>query len=230
MENIYFDNTYLSNNQDWHQEDAPFKAAKILEIVRQHNLNFKTVCEIGCGSGEILVELKNKLPEDGEFAGFDISPQAFHIAKEKESGRLRFFQKDITKEKDVNFDLLLVIDVFEHIENYFSFLREIRPKGTYTVFHIPLDLSVWTLFREKMLLESKQRVGHIHNFTESFIKSVLEDCGYQIIGSSYTEPTYVGKSMKERIIQLLRKTTFRINQRLSTKLYGGYSLMVLAKN
>src|SRR6266487_6207817 len=182
MQDIYNDKTYLSNNPNWHEEDAPFKTEKILLLLKRNSIAFNTVCEIGCGSGEILVQLSAKLPETVKIFGFDISKDAISIAKKKETGRIKFELKDITdKNEKYFFDLLLVIDVIEHIDNYFKFLSDIAMKGKYTIFHIPLDICVWSLFRERMLIESKERVGHIHNFTEDFITSILTDYGFKII-------------------------------------------------
>jgi len=36
---------------------------------------------------------------------------------------------DISQEKDTFFDLLLVLDVIEHVEDAFGFLNGIRPKS-----------------------------------------------------------------------------------------------------
>ncbi|MEI6346728.1 MAG: class I SAM-dependent methyltransferase [Bacteroidota bacterium] len=231
MSNIYNDSTYLSNNPTWHEEDAQFKSDKILQILNRNHINYKTVCEIGCGSGEILVQLASKLDEQIHFCGFDISKDAIEIAEKKQTDRLKFELKDITDENDSQFfDLVLVIDVIEHIDNYFIFLEKISSKGKYTLFHIPLDLCLWTLFREKMLIESKERVGHIHNFTEEFIISILNDKGFSVIDKMYTEPISVPTSFKQKIIDLLRKTLYKINKRFCTKTIGGYSLLVLTEN
>ena len=117
------------------------------------------------------------------------------MASKKEEINLKFELKDITKSDDKSFfDVLLVIDVIEHLSNYFSFLESISKKSKYTIFHIPLDMFVWSLFREQMLIESKKRVGHIHNFTEDFILSVLNDYGYKIVSKQYTEPDYKSNS------------------------------------
>ena len=113
--------------------------------------------------------------------------------------------------KIIFFDVLLVIDVLEHIDNYFKFLDGIIKKGKYTIFHIPLDISIWSLFREKMLIESKERVGHIHNFTEDFIKNILEDHGFKILFQTYTPPTFKVKSFKGTIVNNIRKLLFKIN-------------------
>jgi len=231
MGDIYNNGTYLSNNPGWHEEDAGFKAGKILELLNRNTLSFKTVCETGCGSGQVLVELCDKLPSNVSMFGYDISKDAIHIAKKKEATRIKFEQKDITdKENNDFFDLLLVIDVIEHIENYFGFLRGIAVKSKYTIFHIPLDLSLWSLFREKMLIESKNRVGHIHNFTEDFIESILTDNGFEIVDKLYTEPTFEMISPKQKFINGVRKLLFRINKRFCTKTLGGYSILLLAKN
>jgi predicted TPR repeat methyltransferase len=231
MSNIYNDSTYLNNNPTWHEEDAQFKADKILKILNRNHINYKSVCEIGCGSGEILVQLASKLDEQIHFCGFDISKDAIEIAEKKQTDRLKFELKDITDENDSQFfDLVLVIDVIEHIDNYFNFLEKISSKGKYTLFHIPLDLCLWTLFREKMLIESKERVGHIHNFTEDFIVSILNDKGFSVIDKMYTEPISVPTTFKQKIIDLLRKTLYKINKRFCTKTIGGYSLLVLTEN
>lgn len=230
MKDIYNDRTYLTRNPTWNAEDAPFKAAEILKLLV--NLNMGTICEIGCGSGEILVQLSQRLPEDVRFFGFDVSRDAMEIAKLKETPSIRFDLRDLSAPADdlPLFDLLLVIDVIEHVDNYFAFLDGIRPKGRYTVFHIPLDLSVWSLFRESILIESKARVGHIHNFTEDFILSVLADHGFRVVDKSYTPPTFETMGFKQRVVNACRKTLFKINKRLCMKLIGGYSVMVLCEN
>lgn len=229
MNDIYNDSTYLTNNPRWHEEDAPFKAGKIIELLERNPVDFKTVAEIGCGSGEILVQLEKKLPAVTNFFGYDISKDAINIARKKETGKIKFDLKDVTKE-NVHYDLLLVIDVIEHIENYFEFLEGIVSKGSYTIFHIPLDMCMWSLFREQMLIESKKRVGHIHNFTEDFIKGILSDHGFEIIDQLYTPPGFSSMTFKQKIVNTVRKLLFRINKRFCTKTLGGYSILLLAKN
>ncbi len=83
MNDIYNDQTYLRNNPSWGEEDAPMKADAITRLLLKNNIDFKTVAEAGCGSGEILVQLENKFPETEKFYGFDISKDAFQIAVKK---------------------------------------------------------------------------------------------------------------------------------------------------
>ena len=232
MPDIYNDQTYLRQNPTWHEEDAPFKAAHIRRLLARHpHLLHQTVCEVGCGSGEVLVQLAAHLPPATQLTGFDISADALTLARPKQTDRLRFAQHDLTTNPPATpYDLLLVLDVLEHLPDYFGFLARLGPAARYTIFHIPLDMCVWSLLREGMLLESKARVGHIHNFTEDFIVSVLADYGYRVVDRHYTEPRYKHLAGKERVKHWLREALYRISPRFCTKTLGGYSLLVLAEN
>jgi predicted RNA methylase len=229
MKDIYNNQTYLNNNPSWGEEDSPMKVEVITRILKKNNISFKTVAEAGCGSGEILVLVRKTISATEHFHGFDTSNDAFSISVKKQTQKIRFENADITC-LDIHVDLLLVIDVLEHIPDYFKFLENIHSKSRYTVFHIPLDMSVWSLFREKMLIESKSRVGHIHAFTEEFILDILEDHGFQIIDKSYTPPTFSHYSLKQKITHGFRSFLFLLNKKLASKTIGGYSIMVLAKN
>jgi hypothetical protein len=63
------------------------------------------------------------------FSGYEISPQAFEICKKKERQNLRYFLRDLLDDNEAVFELVLAIDVFEHIEDYIGFLRKLRAKG-----------------------------------------------------------------------------------------------------
>jgi trans-aconitate methyltransferase len=96
--------------------------------------------EVGCGAGEILRQLSLQLPAT-TFSGFDISTDAIALAQTRENERTHFFNMDL-RTSPVTFDVLLVMDVVEHIEDCFGFLRSIREKAEYKIIHIPLDMSV----------------------------------------------------------------------------------------
>jgi len=81
-----------------------------------------------------------------------------------------------TKER---FDLLLCIDVFEHIPNYLVFLEKLRNHADRFIFHIPLDLSVLTILRPARLLKGRYGVGHLHTFNYELALAVLKDTGYE---------------------------------------------------
>ncbi len=129
-QNIYEDGSYLANNPTWHEEDAPFKAKYIFESLQNNAIFFKTIAEIGCGTGAVLKNVRKFYDnDDAEWKGFDIAGDAIAIAqRDKNDESLQFFHKDLLKTEEY-FDVLLVIDVFEHVPDYMGFVREMQAKG-----------------------------------------------------------------------------------------------------
>ena len=137
---------------------------------------------------------------------------------------------DISQEKDTFFDLILVLDVIEHVEDYFGFLNGIRPKGDLKIFHIPLDLSVQALLRKRGLLKRREMYGHLQYFTKDTALETLKDVGYEILDFFYTPRCIeLGAEFAQKVVRLPRKICFAIHQDLTVRILGGYSLLVLAK-
>jgi cyclopropane fatty-acyl-phospholipid synthase-like methyltransferase len=231
MKNIYEDGTYLEKNPTWHEKDSLWKAKQIAKIIKKNNLSPSTMCEIGCGAGEILNQLSDILGNTIIFFGYEISPQAFEICKKKSKKNLRFLLGDLLDEKGTVFDLVMAIDVFEHVEDYFGFLRKLKFKGTYKIFHIPLDLSVQTILRTSPILKERKSVGHIHYFMKETALSTLEDAGYEVLDYFYTRGSLElpNRGWKANLLRLPRKLFFMIDQDLAVRILGGFSLLVLAK-
>jgi len=230
MKNIYLEENseYKKNNPSWHVEDSPWKAQKILELITKNNLQVNTVAEIGCGFGEILNQLYFKFSNEVIFSGYDISEDAYIESISRSKERLQFYKEDLLQ-KNVYFDLLLMIDVFEHVDDYLGFIRASMTKSNYCVFHIPLDLSISSIARGK-LIDARRSVGHIHYFSKETALATIEHCNLEIIDYIYTDGAIsLGKKLKTRILNIFRKLFFNLNKDFAVRLFGGYSLMVLAK-
>jgi hypothetical protein len=228
--NLYIDGDYLEKNPLWHADESPFKVTQILRMLQKNNLQPKSVCEVGCGAGEVLRLLQQKMDNACTFCGYEISPQALNMCKSKANERLRFRQADISQEKDAFFEMMLVLDVVEHVEDYYGFLKGLLPKSKYKIFHFPLDLSVQAVLRERGLLTRRDLFGHIQYFTKETALATLKDVGYQLVDWFYTPRCIdLAKQMIQKIAILPRKICFAIHQDLAVRILGGYSLLVLAK-
>src|SRR5436190_10756423 len=139
-ENIYTSGQYLEKNPTWHIEESAWKVRHILPMMYRHHLVPDTVCEVGCGAGEVLRLLQERLNDASTLWGYDISPQAIEMCKEKANERLHFKLADIRREQDVFFDILLMFDVIEHLVDFFSYLRVIKLKSRYKLFNIPVEV------------------------------------------------------------------------------------------
>jgi len=230
-EERYTAGEYLARNPTWHEEDSPWKANLIMKMLNKNDIQPNSICEVGCGAGGILSHLYDSLPENISFCGYDISPDAYEISKKKETRRLSFYLEDFLDEHDAFFDLLLVIDVFEHVEDYLGFLRKIKNRARYTIFHIPLDISVQRVLLSKPILRRRREVGHIHYFTKETALATLEDTGFQVIDHFYTAGTLElpSQSLIYSLGKLPLKIACMLHQDLAVRILGGHSLMVLAE-
>lgn len=231
LEELYVSGVYLEKNPNWHVEESPWKAKHIMRMLARNGIAPETIGDVGCGAGEVLKQLQEKMDPTCSFWGYDISPQAFELAQGRANERLHFKLADIKQERDAYFDLILVLDVIEHLEDYFSLLRAIRPKSDYKIFHIPLDLSVQTILRRNGLPKVREWYGHVHYFTKDIALQVLRDLGYDVLDYCYTARA-IEQSTQEiprNLMKLPRKLLFAIHKDLAARILGGWSLLVLAK-
>ena len=228
--NMYMDGGYLEKNPLWHADESPFKVAQILRMLQKNRLKPKTICEVGCGVGEVLKLLQKKMDPTCDFWGYEISPQALEICKSKANERLQFKLADISQEDGAFFDMILVLDVIEHVEDYYGFLKGIRPKSDLKIFHFPLDLSVQAVLRRRGLLTRRELYGHIQYFTKETAQETLKDVGYELLDYFYTPRCIeLAKLFIQKLAILPREICFAIHQDLAVRILGGYSLLVLAK-
>jgi SAM-dependent methyltransferase len=235
MKSIYTSGEYLESNRTWHVEDSAWKADQISGLLDKNNVHPRLVAEIGCGAGAILSELSQKAGfSDGvRFKGYDISPQAIELANSRSSDRLTFFCEDmfLAAESDV-LDVLLVIDVFEHVTDYMGFVSKCRLMATYKVYHIPLDIHVSSVLRNTSD-RTRQQLGHLHSFTASSAIATLRDTGHEIVDQYYTDGALglfkQHPSIKRAMANIPRWLLSQFSVPFTARVLGGYSLLVLAK-
>ena len=234
MTTIYSSGEYLAETKTWHVEDSPWKASQISRILEKNAIQPKTIAEIGCGAGAIIEVLADNMAlVQTQFTGYDISPHAIELAKKRTSDRVKYVQKDLLAvEGSEYFDVLLIIDVFEHIPDYLSFIEKCRAKAEYKVFHIPLDIHVSSIFRNT-LINFRYSIGHLHYFTADSALAALKDCGYEVVDYFYTCPAFglfeQHPSIKKALANGPRWFLSNFSVPLAARLFGGYSLLVLAR-
>ena len=121
-----------------------FARPDVIEAIIKNKLPAGKVLEIGCAGGATGKNLKEKLPVEF-YVGIDISPEAVDIAKNHLDRVIvaNIENTDLASEyglKPGEFDLLLTLDVLEHLYNPWDILAEltyyIKPGG-YVVASLP---------------------------------------------------------------------------------------------
>jgi SAM-dependent methyltransferase len=244
---LYTSGEYLEKNPLWHADESPWKAKYVLQMMARNGIAPKTICDVGCGAGETLRLVHEAMKEKCVSYGYEISPMAFALCQSRANDGLHFKLADIRDEEGARFDLLLLMDVLEHLEDYFSFLREIRGKGVHKIIHIPLDISARTVLRGS-LSEFRAAYGHLHYFTKDVAIQMLKDAGYEVIDYLYTWQSnsleFVWNENKKNPRKLVRRLIgfaarqilavpsrifFAIHQDLAARVLGRWRLLVLAR-
>jgi len=231
MENIYSgeDSKYSNMANNWHTDDSPWKAKQILKIIKKNNIDPQHIVEVGCGAGEILYSMDREMKNPNvHFEGYDIAVDAIKMATSKTSPNIDFYCNDFTETQGENYDLLLMIDVFEHVPDYIGFIERCMSRAKYKIFHIPLEIHLSSILRNK-LVGARESVGHLHYFTKETALATLEDVGLKVIDSFYTDGSSISTKWRTKFANIPRSLMFPVFPDLTVKLIGGYSLLVLAE-
>jgi SAM-dependent methyltransferase len=234
----YVDGGYLEHAPDWHAGDAEWKAGKVLEMVERHGLAPRSICDIGCGSGDVLAQLHERMGAGVRFEGFDISPQAIALARAKRAPNLDFRELELSRPSSEVFDLVLSLDVFEHVPDYLSFLEQVKARGRHFIFHVPLDINAFSVLRKSdYLMVMRKEYGHLHYFTLETALATLADTGYTVLDHFYTwDHETASLSSPELLARPWRwgvraadRALFALSPRLAASLRPHFNTLVLAR-
>jgi len=221
----YTDGSYAAaTGGTWHLEDSVFKAGQVLRMLRRHpEMNPGSICDIGCGTGGVLAELDRRLDFVAQFKGYEVSPQAHALAQHFNSSRCEYMLGDPFADGRF-FDLALALDVVEHVEDCFRFVRQCAGKATWKIYHIPLDVSASSVVRGTNCWEI---VKHLHLFTRETALKTIQYAGHEVVDWFLTP---VALERPHRAATRLTNLPRRIlPESLASRIFGGYSIMILAK-
>jgi len=226
----YLDGDYADKNPTWDAEDAPWKANNVYKILKSNDVSPQTIAEVGCGSGAVLAELSG-LNKSINYSGYDIAPAAKEYWKKYDDLEIKFVLEDFLKVSSESYDVILLLDVLEHLADPYKLLEHMHDRTNYLVVHFPLDLSVLSVLRESPLLHVRRKVGHIHYYTKGLALELLDECGYEVIDACYTNASLTAPkiTIKTKLFGVIRNVLGWISKDIAVRLLGGETLMVLAR-
>ncbi|MEK7590059.1 MAG: class I SAM-dependent methyltransferase [Patescibacteria group bacterium] len=139
------------------------------------NKNIK-ILDAGCGVGTLLKELEKY----GNVSGLDFSEIAVNFCKEKNIKNVSIGNITKLPFPDNTFDIVLALDVVEHVEDDLSAMREIYRvmKGDgVAIITVPAFKFLWGITDEMS--------NHHRRYTISELKTKIKSSGLSIVRSSY---------------------------------------------
>ncbi len=232
LERLYGQGQYLKNNPNWDQEDVNWKLNKLLPVLEQQIGKSQDkklrIAEVGCGSGLLLKKLAFLFPEC-EFYGFDISPDVQMFWSHDQSNLE--FKVSTLEEITATFDLILLIDVIEHVPDPISFLENLQDKTDNLLIHLPLDLSALTIVYESGIISQRRKVGHIHYFTRGIAKELLTESRWSPTQTFFTHAwrDFPKKTLASKLVNIGRRFFYIFNEKVAARVIGGNTLIILAE-
>lgn len=148
------------------------------------SLDVKSVLDAGCGSGENLAALARLARY--ELAGVDISEEALKLASQRVPSA-RLIQLDVQREAlPERFDLVMSIQVVEHLLDDVAAFRNIAGMANNYVF-------ISTI--QGRMRPSEISIGHVRNYSEVELRRKLESAGLEVLevrgwGFPFYSPIY----------------------------------------
>ena len=133
-----------------------------------------SVLDIGCGNGALTYDVARKAKK---VVAIDLNEENIEIAREKYSApNIRYLRNDITKElPDKKFDLIVLSNVLEHIENRVEFLRRIEDLAPKILIRVPIINRDWiTLYKKELGMEWRLDPTHYTEYTLESFKEELQ--------------------------------------------------------
>ncbi len=200
IEEFYRSDAYITKNPTLDIQDSPWKVSKIIPLIDEfiHGFNDKIkILDVGGGAGLILkeasIQIESMYGIKVKKYALDLSPGMLKIQKTNNPDLIKSLNEDIcsTSLTDKEIDLILMIDVLEHITNPIIVLEEMKRISRFIIFKVPLEDNFCSrllnfLTRGKHRQRIMEKVGHIQLYNlSSLIKQIEKHTGL-IINYNYT--------------------------------------------
>lgn len=138
------------------------------------------VLDIGCGNGELAFDVAKKAKN---VVAVDIDPEKIDAAKTKHVGQnIKYKIADATKDlNEEKYDVIMLSNVLEHIENRVEFLEKIKPLADRFLIRVPTFDRDWVpLYKKELGIEWRLDLTHYIEFTEKTFREEIFAAGLKI--------------------------------------------------
>ena len=224
----YTGDAYVNIHQNWHLGDSEGKAAELAPLFRAlpEALAGLTVVDVGTGAGGVPHALSMLLaPDSPTFVGYEISEHAIRLGRDKFGDAVELRQRSFG-ERDGPFDVVMFIDVLEHLENPWEMLRHARGVARYMVVRQPL-LDNFGVFRHDKYRAQRDELGHITFFNHRSFLDIVTATGWKPLVTELLPPWRLSQPAPAGRLRPLKQLATRVAPVTSSFLMEGFYLNAL---
>jgi SAM-dependent methyltransferase len=212
----------------WRALGGRGKAGHVAALLRRRGLAPRAVVEIGCGDGALLAALSQRGIGD-TLDGFELSPEAVALAREKAIPRVRRLEAyDGVRipAEDGAYDLAILSHVLEHVPDPAPLLREAARVARHVIVEVPLEDNRSAARPAKR--REAARIGHLHAFDRAAVRGLCASAGLNVV-AELSDPlplahhAFFAGTPRDRaaaaVKTLVRRTAFRAAPRRAERLF-----------
>ena len=156
------------------------RLTKYHEFFLKNINNSDSVLDIGCGNGYNTSRLAEKA---ARVTGIDIDADNISVAKQKyHMDNIEYITGDATSYLfNEKFDVIILSNVLEHIEERVGFLRKVKGLGSKILIRVPMLDREWkVLYKKEFGIEYRLDKTHVTEYTFQELVKELRDAGLKI--------------------------------------------------
>lgn len=174
-DSIYSDGTYTRLNPTLHAEDSAYKMSyieKLLDKV-EWNRSGVRILDVGGGAGVLGRLVCDWFVAHGytvSASALDVAEEMIDVQKKNNPYISKAYVGNLEELGEEKFDLALMIDVIEHIENCEQFADRLNNYSSYIVYNIPTEINLADTLRNIAMRKryyplQTESLGHVHFFS-----------------------------------------------------------------
>ena len=156
-------------------EVEEFKIPNLLQLLPDSWLP-SSVLEIGCATGELIARFP--VAEGGRRTGVDISPSNIAVGRARYAD-VAFYEGDFRELRGERFDVVIMSDVLEHVNDDVGFLRDASELAKYVLVNLPLEDNWLNKRRE---YGPNDVSGHLRKYCLDQGLGLFESAGLNVLG------------------------------------------------
>jgi SAM-dependent methyltransferase len=220
---IYKDD--LADQAEWLRRGAREKVDSIERLLKENDIRPRTILELGCGTGAVIMECQRRGLAD-QYTAVDYSHEAIGHLGGVSCG-INCIVADITATPPLSLkcDVLILSHVIEHLEAPAKFLESVRNLHfLYLIAEVPLEDLLAGKVKAMFSDRTRNTAGHVQFFTGESFRRLLVSTGFDILNTR----RYVPILSLDTIRFVCKKNGWGLMRQIRMRMVSGCILPLLS--